>query len=110
MNPVRFVHVERRRNFRYGTVVAFLLGLGILTACQTPRQAVSQHEDRLAAAGFIVKPADTPERQAMLNPLPPHRFVKRVHGDTVHYIYADPLVCGCLYVGTEQAYQQYEED
>jgi hypothetical protein len=44
----------------------------------------------------------------MLNRLPPHRFVKRIHGDVVHYVYADPLVCDCLYVGTQQAYSQYQ--
>ncbi len=44
----------------------------------------------------------------MLNKLPPHKFVKRIHGDTVHYVYADPLVCDCLYVGTQQAYSQYQ--
>ena len=39
-----------------------------------------------------------------------HQFVQRVKGDTVHYVYADPLVCGCLYVGTQQAYDQYKRD
>jgi hypothetical protein len=44
----------------------------------------------------------------MLNRLPPHRFVQRVHGDVVHYVYADPLVCDCLYVGSQQAYSSYK--
>jgi hypothetical protein len=82
--------------------------LGALTACQTQQQMVTQREDNLSAAGFIVKPANTPERQAMLNRLPPHKFVQRVTGDAVHYVYADPLVCGCLYVGTQQAYNQFK--
>jgi len=82
--------------------------LGALTACQTQQQMVTQREDNLSAAGFTVKPANTPERQAMLNRLPPHKFVQRVTGDTVHYVYADPLVCGCLYVGTQQAYNQFK--
>ena len=78
-----------------------------LAACATQQEVVSQKEDSLAAAGFIVRPANTPERQAMLNRLPPHRFVRREHGDTVSYVYADPLVCDCLYVGSQQAYGQY---
>jgi hypothetical protein len=45
----------------------------------------------------------------MLGRLPPNRFVKRENGDTIHYIYADPLVCGCLYVGSQQAYGQYKQ-
>jgi hypothetical protein len=100
----------RHHNFKYAMVAVFLLSIGALPACQTQQQAVSAHEDNLAAAGFIIRPANTPERQVMLNRLPPHQFVQRVNGDTIHYVYADPLVCGCLYVGTQQAYDQYKRD
>jgi hypothetical protein len=91
-----------------GMLIALLLGVGALSACQTQQQAVLQHEDNLSAAGFLVRIANTPDRQAMLNRLPPHRFVQRVNGDVVTYVYADPLVCGCLYVGSQQAYNQYK--
>lgn len=94
--------------FKYAATVALLIACGALNACQTQQQIVTEHEDNLAAAGFIVWPANTPERRAMLNRLPPHRFVQRVNGDTVHYVYADPLVCACLYVGTQQAFNQYK--
>ena len=90
------------------TLIVSLLGVAGPSGCVSTRQMVSQNEDNLAAAGFIIRPANTPERQAMLNKLPSHTFVKRVHGDTVHYVYADPLVCDCLYVGTQQAYSQYQ--
>ncbi len=69
---------------------------------------VARHEDNLAAAGFIVRPANTSAREDMLARLPPHKFVQRIDGDTVNYVYADPLVCNCLYVGTQQAYNQYK--
>jgi hypothetical protein len=36
--------------------------------------------------------------------------VQRAQGDSVHFVYADPLVCNCLYVGSQQAYNQYERD
>jgi len=89
-------------------VLMFALLFPLLTACKTA--AIEQREDNLAAAGFVLKPADTPERIAMLKRLPPNRFVTRANGNTVHYVYADPLVCGCLYVGTQQAYDQYKRD
>jgi hypothetical protein len=89
-------------------LVGVLLMAAALSGCQTEQQRVEQREDLLSAAGFIVKPANTPERKAMLARLPPHKFVTRQNGDTIHYVYADPLVCGCLYVGTQQAYNQYK--
>jgi hypothetical protein len=79
-----------------------------LAACQTQQQRITEHEDKLSAAGFTVKPANTPERQAMLHKLPPNKFVQRANGDNVHYVYADPVVCNCLYVGSEQAFNQYK--
>jgi hypothetical protein len=85
-----------------------LLPLLALGACMTQQQIVSDKEDSLAAAGFVLRPANTPQRQAMLNRLPPHKFVRRVHGDNVTYVYADPLVCDCLYVGSQQAYGTYQ--
>jgi hypothetical protein len=107
MNSDRFLNFLRRCNPGRGAI-PLLLAMGVLSACQTQQQIVTEREDNLAAAGFIVRPANTPERQAMLNRLPPHQFVQRVNGDTVHYVYADPLVCGCLYVGTQQAFAQYK--
>jgi hypothetical protein len=106
----KFPRLSQHRNFKITPVLSLLLSIGAIAACQTQQQIVSAHEDNLAAAGFVVRPANTPERQAMLNRLPPHQFVQRVNGDTVHYVYADPLVCGCLYVGTQQAYNQYKRD
>jgi hypothetical protein len=106
----RFPPSAQHRNLKSRIVLSLLLSVGALAACQTQQQIVSAREDNLAAAGFIVRPANTPERQAMLNRLPPHKFVQRVNGDMVHYVYADPLVCGCLYVGTQQAYNQYRRD
>lgn len=110
MTKARFVDRQSRRNFRLGTALVFSLAIGVLAACETPSQRVARHEDHLAAAGFIVRPANTPERQAMLRRMPANHFVRRTRGDDTHYVYADPLVCGCLYVGTQQAYDLYKRD
>ena len=107
MDLIRILKQSRGSALGLG-MAGLLLGACGLTACQTQQQQVQQREDLLSAAGFIVRPANTPERKAMLNRLPPHKFVQRVNGDVVHYVYADPLVCGCLYVGTQQAYNQYK--
>jgi hypothetical protein len=93
---------------RIGATVALLLAVQGLTGCATMR--IEQKEDNLAAAGFVIRPANTPERIAMLKRLPPNHFVRREHNNVVHFVYADPLVCGCLYVGDQKAYDQYKRD
>ncbi len=77
-----------------------------VSAC-TP---VQNKEDMLAAAGFTLEPANTPQRQGLLASLPPHKFVQRVHNKVVAYTYADPTICDCLYVGNQAAYDQYRRE
>ena len=89
-------------------LVLSVLFVGLFSACETQQQRIVKHEDKLSAAGFVVKPAKTTDQLAMLARLPTHRFVRRQNGDTVDYVYADPIVCTCLYVGTQQAYNQYK--
>ena len=107
MRIPRRLPIKPVRLFRMAILGLFVTTLGALGACQTQR--ITEREDNLAAAGFIIRPANTPERKAMLSRLPPHRFVKRENGDDIHYVYADPLVCDCLYVGSQQAYGQFKQ-
>jgi len=81
-----------------------------ISACATPQQRAVDREDLLSAAGFTVRPANTPERIAFLHNLPPNKVVQRIRGGTVRYVYADPLVCGCLYVGDQEAYGRYRQE
>lgn len=82
-----------------------LVGVIGLVACQS--QQVLQQESALSAAGFSLRIANTAERQAMLNRLPADQFVQHVSGGVISYVYAEPSVCGCLYVGSAQAFSQY---
>lgn len=96
------------------TLLVLLASAAVPMLAASPAQAASKGaiqkiEDNLAAAGFVVKPANTPERTAMLMRLPANKFVQRVNGDTVTYVYADPKACGCLYVGDQAAYGQYQK-
>jgi hypothetical protein len=68
---------------------------------------VQNKEDMLAAAGFTIVPANTPQREAALATMPPHRFVQKEHNNTLLFIYADPTICGCLYVGNQAAYDRF---
>jgi len=64
-------------------------------------------EQLLATEGFQKKIADTPDKLAQLETLTPARqLVARPRDGDVYYVYADPAVCKCLYVGTAAQYQR----
>jgi hypothetical protein len=64
-------------------------------------------EQLLAAVGFQIKLADTPEKLANLRTLTPRRtLIPQAQDDRVYYIYADPDLCECLYVGPSAQYQR----
>lgn len=70
-------------------------------------QEIANQESLLAAAGFRVLPANTPEREASLRSLPPGELVLVPRNGKSAWMYADPYRCHCLYVGGEHAYQAY---
>ncbi|HTW38396.1 MAG TPA: hypothetical protein VMD49_07500 [Steroidobacteraceae bacterium] len=82
----------------------------LIAACATVQSRVASQEDLLAAAGFDVKPANTAEREAELKRLPADKFVTRAKGDHFEYVYADPVVCNCLYVGNQSAFDAYKRE
>lgn len=88
-------------------VTGIVVAATLLASCTTDAGTVQNKENNLAAAGFVVRPANTPAREAMLKRLPPNKFLTRTRGKTVNYVYADPSNCNCLYVGTQQAYSKY---
>lgn len=63
----------------------------------------------LTAAGFKVLPVNTPQRLASFKQLPPHQFSRQIRDGQVFYVYSDPTVCGCLYVGDQAAYGTYRK-
>jgi hypothetical protein len=67
-------------------------------------------EQLLAAVGFEKKDADTPQKLAHLGTLTPaRRLVTRRRDGQLYYVYADPAMCKCLYVGTPAQYQRVLE-
>jgi hypothetical protein len=82
---------------------AAAIGLWLVPAIAQPAAT----NNMLTAAGFVVKYPDTPEKQEIFNSLPPNRLVKRGRNGKVYYVYADPGGCGCVYVGSPNAYANY---
>ena len=89
--------------------IAALTACLVSAACATPQQRAENRENLLSAAGFAARPADTPTRVTSLRSLPPNKVVQQTTGGAVRYIYADPLVCGCLYVGDQVAFGRYRQ-
>ena len=93
---------------RRATASAVILGMCFaVSACASQ---VQNKEDLLAAAGFTVVPANTPERQASLKAMPPHQFVQQVRNNQIVFAYADPTVCDCLYIGNQAAYDRFRHE
>src|SRR5438445_13684150 len=81
----------------------------MLAGCATIRGSEARStEQLLAAAGFVMRPADTTERQQRLAAMPPYQLVSRTKDGKVVYTYADPATCKCLYVGGSKEYSEYQ--
>src|SRR5882762_11723084 len=102
---MRGIAVTKR--IAFWVVAAMLSGIA---GCASPQQQVAQKEDLLAAAGFQVRVADTPQRLAAMKRLPPNKFVTRVVNGQPVYLYADPLVCRCVYFGAQQNWAAYRQE
>ena len=95
-----------REMTRYVVAVVLIV---VLAGCAAMRQERARDkENMLSAAGFQLKPADTPKRIAHLQTLTPLKLLPYTRSDgKLLYVYADPKGCNCLYVGDETAYQRY---
>jgi hypothetical protein len=89
---------------RLGALLLVLAAVG----CASPAERVQGREDLLAAARFTIVPANTPQRVTSLATLPPHRIVREERHGKVVFLYADPSVCACLYIGQQTAFDRYE--
>jgi len=80
-----------------------------LCGCATIRRHETQGTEQvLSAAGFQLKVGATPEKLASLRVLPTRRLVPQARDGRLYYVYADPEVCRCLFVGAEPQYQEYQ--
>jgi hypothetical protein len=64
---------------------------------------------RLEDMGFVMRPAGTAARMERLRLLPPRTFVARTKDGRRYYLYADPDVCRCIFVGDELAMKNYRD-
>ena len=85
-----------------------LIVFSAMTGCAITKSIITENETMLAAAGFQIKPADTPEKLANLRSFLPNKLVTETKNGGLYFLYADPKVCLCIYIGNELAYQKYQ--
>jgi hypothetical protein len=89
--------------------IVLLLHAAVPAAAEEPSKPfLEKNSFYLSSAGFRIQVANDPAGQKALRALPAHRFVTNGVGDAVRYLYAEPQHCVCIFVGTQQAYDRYQ--
>ena len=93
------------------SLIALLLVVLFVSACAGMlRRAAIDQERVLAAAGFRMKLANTPERRMHLLKFSPQRqLTPHTVDGQLRFVYADAEYCKCMYVGNEAANQRYQK-
>ena len=80
--------------------------IAVSTGCATIRRSQTRDTQQLlAAAGFKMQFADAADTTPG-DSTPPYRLVSRTTNGVVHYTYADPDNCRCVYVGGPEEYSE----
>jgi len=87
-----------------------VFGLAALAACAgVQKNETLSFEKSLATSGFVMKPADTPEKLAQLEKMPQKKLVKQDYKGMPVYLYADAGGCKCLYAGSNEDYESLQK-
>jgi hypothetical protein len=85
-----------------------VLGIALAGCAAMEKSNATDTEQLLAAAGFNMKLADTPEKLSHLKTLTQRKVVAHERNGKMYYVYADADFCKCLYAGNEEEYQRYQ--
>jgi hypothetical protein len=98
------------KTFGIVQAIALLLGASLLAALEAPSKPfLEKNSFLLSSAGFRVKLANDPAGLKAMRALPAHRFVIHKNGGNVRYLYAEPNLCVCIFIGTAANYQDYRD-
>jgi archaellum component FlaG (FlaF/FlaG flagellin family) len=102
----------RYSNHNLITTLSKILGAttlsALLSSCAMMQASEAQDtEQLLAAAGFKMVIANTPEKMAHLKTLTQYKIVPYQKDGGNHYIYADAANCQCFYWGQDDDYQAF---
>ena len=91
--------------------LVLMLAASLLVALETPSKPfLDKNSFYLTSAGFRVQVANDEAGRRALQALPPHRFVThKKNGGDVRYLYAEPIHCVRIFIGTQANYQEYRD-
>jgi hypothetical protein len=87
--------------FFAGTVIVALMMVG----ARAQQEAIDMH---LEDVGFVMRAAAPLQFDRVRSLLPAHRFVSRTINGRRYYVYSDPDLCECIFLGDEIAMQSYQ--
>jgi hypothetical protein len=91
-----------------GARILIVAAVIALAGCASYAERYAQsNEQGLAAAGFEVRLADTPEKLAALEALTQRKILVYERPDRLYFVWPDARFCKCFYVGNEAQYQEY---
>ena len=101
----------QKKSIMWFMIVIACLSFSLAVAgCTTIKKGNARRtEQLLAAGGFKMQLATTPEQLAHLEEMTQRKITIHSQNGETRYVYADALECKCVYVGDEHAYQQYQK-
>ncbi|MGD9762933.1 MAG: hypothetical protein AB7V27_04375 [Candidatus Binatia bacterium] len=89
---------------------ALVISVTLVTGCSYfEKQDAREVESTLSAAGFKMRPADTPEKLTKLQAMPQRKIFTHTKDGEPIYLYADAEFCRCLYAGNEAQNRRYQQ-
>jgi hypothetical protein len=84
-----------------------VLAVGLFGGDAGAQQTQEATDMRLEDAGFVMRAA-TPHQLDRVRLLPPRKFVARTVNGRRYFLYADPDLCKCVFLGDELAMTNYQ--
>jgi hypothetical protein len=98
----------KKKQFHCILAMALILALAAGGCVKSPNQKAIETERLLAASGFKMRLANTPAKLAQIKELTQRRLVAHRSKGELLYVYVDAEHCQCVYAGSEEAYQRYQ--
>ena len=99
-------HIKNRYQRKlFLLLVITLLAMGCL---KSPNQKAIDTERLLAASGFKMRLADTPEKLTHIKALDQRQILIHKSEGELLYVYVDAEHCHCVYAGSEEAFRRYK--